>query len=662
MNDIMKRCYAGWLGKLAGIRLGAPVEGWTCDRIAKEIGELDGYIGDLTRFASDDDSNGPMMFIRAMNDYSLDPTAEQIGRTWLNYAPYLHGMYWWGGYGISTEHTAYLNLAAGIPAPRSGSIEQNGSTVAEQIGGQIFIDTWGLVCPGDPETAVKLAERAASVSHDGNGKYGGMFVAAAIAIAYEERDIRKVIQKALEYIPDNCEYARCVRSVGIFYEECPDDWRDGFDYVKRNWGYDRYPGNCHIIPNAAVMILAMLYGEGDFSRTIEIATMCGWDTDCNAGNVGAILGVMVGIEGIDYDKWRRTLNDGCALASVMGCLNYLDAPWCARYLDDIARRLAGEETLGFDQFRRLYDFEFPGSTHSFECEGGSVENAGGCLKCTGEGEYRVFRRTYRAPEYFLEERCGPEACPEIYPGQSVQMKLHAENAEVRLYAVDKLSGNIIEGDTVCIKGDACLKLDIPAMDTACFERFGVICRGDVFIDEAEITGAPDYTVDCTRLPVEKRRNAPFFSVNQFSHWKGLFRSGAEGISLSCADVGAVFTGDLGWKDHSFAAAITPMIEGACELRVRVQGALRSVSVSLSPAGLSIVKNDMEPEFLANCEHECIMGKTYAFTIECRGETISVFENGMKLIEADCGYVNGAIGFGVKNGARMLVKNYAVKPL
>ena len=101
-------------------------------------------------------------------------TAQDVANALLNYAPYEHGFFWWGGYGTSTEHTAYLNLRSGIPAPRSGSIAQNGSTIAEQIGGQIFIDTWGLVAPGNPALAAKLAGKAASVTHDGNALYGGI--------------------------------------------------------------------------------------------------------------------------------------------------------------------------------------------------------------------------------------------------------------------------------------------------------------------------------------------------------------------------------------------------------------------------------------------------------------------------------------------------------
>ena len=93
-------------------------------------------------------------------------------------------MFWWGGYGISTEHTAYLNLKHGIPAPQSGSIEQNGPVLAEQIGGQIFIDTWGFSIPDNPKKAADYGQTAASVSHDRNGLYGARFICAAISRAF----------------------------------------------------------------------------------------------------------------------------------------------------------------------------------------------------------------------------------------------------------------------------------------------------------------------------------------------------------------------------------------------------------------------------------------------------------------------------------------------
>lgn len=205
----IEKVYAGWLGKLIGIRMGSAIEGWDYHKIRRVLGELDGYPHSYKNFAADDDSNGPLFFIRGLAEcrdrQRFSP--QDVGDALLNYAPYEHGFFWWGGYGVSTEHTAYLNLQAGIPAPRSGSMAQNGAAVAEQIGGQIFIDPWGYVAPGDPSLAASLAEKAASVTHDGNGVYGGIYVACCISLAFVEPDLPTVLEKALAYIPADCEYA-----------------------------------------------------------------------------------------------------------------------------------------------------------------------------------------------------------------------------------------------------------------------------------------------------------------------------------------------------------------------------------------------------------------------------------------------------------------------
>lgn len=229
-QDYIERCYAGWLGKVIGVRLGAPVEGWTYERIRQTYGELTHYPRQYNDFAADDDTNGPLFYLRALEQVAPGErlTAQHVAQALLNFAPRLHGFFWWGGYGVSTEHTAYLNLYHGIPAPRSGSIVQNGATVAEQIGGQIFIDSWGLVSPGNPKQAARLAREAASVTHDGNGIYGGVFIAVCIALAFELRDAGDIVECALNYIPEDCEYTRIVRAVMDYHCQHPDNWHDCF--------------------------------------------------------------------------------------------------------------------------------------------------------------------------------------------------------------------------------------------------------------------------------------------------------------------------------------------------------------------------------------------------------------------------------------------------
>jgi hypothetical protein len=144
---------------------------------------------------TDDDISGTFTFLRALPDYgnSRDITPQQIAQTWLNYIIEKRAILWWGGMGMSTEHTAFLRLKNGIPAPQSGSIAVNGQVVAEQIGAQIFIDGCGLIAPGDPELAADLARRFASVSHDGEAIFGAQVVAAMEAQAFVESDINKLI-------------------------------------------------------------------------------------------------------------------------------------------------------------------------------------------------------------------------------------------------------------------------------------------------------------------------------------------------------------------------------------------------------------------------------------------------------------------------------------
>jgi len=151
-HDYEERVYAGVLGKIIGVYLGRPFEGWTYEQILERLGEVDYYVHEklgVPLIVTDDDISGTFTFLRALQDYdySRDLTPEQIGQTWLNYLIEKRTILWWGGLGNSTEHTAYLRLKRGIPAPKSGSAELNGKVVSEQIGAQIFIDGWGMICP-----------------------------------------------------------------------------------------------------------------------------------------------------------------------------------------------------------------------------------------------------------------------------------------------------------------------------------------------------------------------------------------------------------------------------------------------------------------------------------------------------------------------------------
>ncbi|MBN1562289.1 MAG: ADP-ribosylglycohydrolase family protein, partial [Anaerolineae bacterium] len=436
--DYDARVYAGWLGKCIGVKFGAPIEGWTYEEIRDNIGPLIGYLNEAPGkiFKPDDDTAFPMILIRALEDFGASPdlTAQQISDTRHNYVGDQHGTHWWGGYGISSEHTAYLNAAAGIPAPECGSAALNGTTMAEQIGGQIFSDVWGLVAPHNPALAADLAERASSITHDGNGIYGARFLAAMISQAFQESDPLKLIETGLAMIPADSEYTRVVRAVLDFHAQHPADWHACFAFIKANFGYDRYPGMVHIIPNTAIMIMGMAYGGGDFSRTLQITNMGGWDTDCNVGNVGTVLGVAVGVDGIDW-SWRAPMNDLLIVASIIGTRNILTIPQCADLFCRLGRELAGESTA----IPPRYHFGYAGTTNNFESDGKrgrvielrqmEIDNGQPALqasirKLNKKGESRIYTRTYYRPAELSGNYYEATFTPLIFPGQTITAQVY----------------------------------------------------------------------------------------------------------------------------------------------------------------------------------------------------------------------------------------------
>ncbi len=259
-TDYVERVYAGVLGKIIGVYLGRPVEGWSSERISETFGEVDRYIHEergVPLIVTDDDISGTFSFLRSMPDHGNDPqlTPEQIGNSWLNYLIDRKTILWWGGVGNSTEHTAYVRLTSGVPAPASGSMALNGKTIAEQIGSQIFIDGWGMISPGDPERAADFARRAGSVSHDGEAIYGAQVVAAMVAQAFVERDLNKLIDIAVSLIPADSTIARVIADIRTWHLEEP-DWRETLARIQSTYGYDKFPGACHMAPKHALIIFA----------------------------------------------------------------------------------------------------------------------------------------------------------------------------------------------------------------------------------------------------------------------------------------------------------------------------------------------------------------------------------------------------------------------
>ncbi len=695
-KNYLNKVYSGFLGMNIGIRIGAPVEPtiWTYERIRKTYGDITSYVKEFKNFAADDDANGPFYFLRALYDDAFDRelTADDVGRAWLNYAREGVGMFWWGGYGVSTEHTAFLNLKAGIKAPRSGSIAQNGKTIAEQIGGQIFIDTWGLICPGNPEKAAKLGEIAASVSHDGEGVYGARFLCAAIAEAFCCNDIRRIIEKALTFIPSDSTYSKVVRAVCDFYDQYPEDFRLCMDMLIRDWGYDKYKGVCHIIPNAGVCVLSMLYGKGDFNRTVEIATMCGWDTDCNAGNVGTVLGVMCGLEGLAA-RYRDPINDSIVLSGVSGYLNILDIPSYAKELALLGYRMAGEEApedlvQSFKEDEIYFDFELPGSTHNFRVSDpflcrvkhseeyafkgkGSLEVLFDRL-VRGAGS-KVYYKPFYTRDDFSDERYSPVFSPKAYSGQKVSLAVYLDQWEgnenigiapfVRLARSKK---DLIQGYIQPTPNQwTQVEFTIPDTDGEMIDEVGILVEGyagkvkslgRLFIDEFKITGKAKYTIDFAK----QMKN--FGCITPFSHDHGAWTLEDGNLEAMSCDYAQAFSGHYFAKDYTVTAKVTPENGTGHMLTVRAQGVQRGYHAGFDKSGtVALYKNNFGLTKLCEADFPWEYGRCYDVTLSAVLDRITLSIDGKVLLEArDSDFAYGMFGFAKLDMGRTLYGTVSVE--
>ena len=698
----LEKIYAGWLAKIIGIRMGAPVEGWTYDAIQHVYGNLDGYPFHYEKqFAADDDSNGPIFLIRALEDHKGEFTAQSVGEALLNYASFERGFFWWAGYGTSTEHTAYLNLRHGIEAPRSGSIEQNGRVVAEQIGGQIFIDTWGLVTPGNPARAAEYAAKAASVTHGGNGIYGGIFIAACISCAFEEQDILRIIETGLSFIPSDCEYSQMARCVIAFHNEHPSKWLACFHYVQANFGYDRYGGFCHIIPNAALIILALLYGEGHLKKSLDICNTCGWDTDCNLGNLATILGVRGGLAEVDASGLRGEIGDFYVCSGVLGSLNILDIPYSALYLAKLAWAVAGKQLPPFwdDIAQHRIDschFEFPGSTHGMRARGecadlevilrntdesaatGSRSLNASFRSVSPGARMFLYKKTYYKPDDFHNSRYDPSFSPLVYPGQTLHGSIFIPNysfpCKVRLYAHDAMRDVLVEGDSVIPEIGAwqTLSFKIPRMEGALLDEIGFIidvCGHfrdpqtlTVMVDDLYADGAANYLLDCAALE-EERWTEKRVELQQFTRLKGLLYLDQGQVHLSCTDFGEAYTGRHDWTDYAAEFTLRPIIGQNHMVNVRVQGAIRSYAVALKAGQkLALLKNENGYRVLAETPFAWHANETYRLHVCAKGSTITISANNEELLvftDADSPYLSGAIGISVLDGSHCAYTSISV---
>ncbi len=289
------KIYACWTGKNIGGTMGTPYE--TC----KDIQDIQGFVTKPGEALVNDDLDLQIVWLKAVEERGIKAINERIlGEYWLTY---IHPA--WNEYGVGKS-----NMRAGFQPPLSGEITNE--QWKHSNGAWIRTEIWACLFPGQPEKAIKYAFYDACVDHGyGDGTFAAIFTAAIESAAFVCNDMKKLLEIGLSKIPDDCLVAKAVRLVIEEYEKGT-DWKTVREMVVAGFterGWFQAPANI------AFTVIGLLYGEGDFKKTLITAINCGDDTDCTGATAGALLGIMYGQDGIPED-WKSYIGDDI----VVGCL------------------------------------------------------------------------------------------------------------------------------------------------------------------------------------------------------------------------------------------------------------------------------------------------------------------------------------------------------
>lgn len=684
--------YAGVLGKIIGVYLGRPVEGWTFENIRDTFGEIYYYKNHKTGaplIVPDDDISGTFAFFRALEDTGYDPdiSAEEIGNAWLNYIVENETILWWGGLCRSTEHTAYIRLKNGIKAPESGSEKLNGKSMSEQIGSEIFIDTWALVNPNNPRRAAEMARKAASVSHDGLAIDAAVYLAVMESLAFEEKDIDRLLDMGLTYI-DNPFFKDLVAELRRRCREAK-DWYEVREWIAKEHGYDKYPGNCPMVTNHLTLLMAFIMGGDDFAKSCMIACSAGWDTDCNSGNVGCLNGIRLGLEGFEKGAdIRKPVADRLYVVTSDSGETISDAVLETRKIVRAAAALEGEE---IDIPKERYAFEYPGSVQGVVPFDGNMEEQvlsgiENSYETTGEYGCRI---SYTGLGKGVHASCcvdtfidlkpkGKEGTsyfdvlcsPTLYSGQEVKAVVRAaeeKNPDLQFFIQyfdenDEL--DMCYGEkTALVKGENEIVWEVPDTKGHAIYRLGICLTSGERLDGSIILKTLDFSNAPIRYEMGRSMEmtptlTPWTTTTA---WQKTFVSSADHfnpdytVTFSICheyDNGVVATGTSDWDDYAVSSVITFSQQNLAGLVARAKGHRQYYGAVFTEGVARIYRQKDEKRVtLAEVPYDYKIDNTYRLTFKVKGDSLELDVDDKPVVRAkDSAYKSGQAGYVVDSGA------------
>ncbi|MBN1132116.1 MAG: ADP-ribosylglycohydrolase family protein [Bacteroidales bacterium] len=307
-EQLMDKIKGGWAGQTIGVVYGAPVEFKYQGSLIPDY-QLIPWNEHYVKYWWDkkpglfDDVYTDLNFVSIFERNGLDVSIDTIAHYWAETSYHL----------AHANQASRYNILNGILPPASGYWKNNPH--ADDIDFQIESDFIGLMAPGMVNQATEIADRVGHIMNSGDGWYGGVYVSAIYSLAFVCSDVNNLVNEAVKTIPEGTQFRECMNDVISWHRQYPDDWRKTWFEVEKKWNRDvgcpkgvYLSFNIDAKINSAYVTLALLYGKGDFTRSVEIATRCGQDADCNPATAGGVLGVMNGYSGIPQN-WLKPLQE-----------------------------------------------------------------------------------------------------------------------------------------------------------------------------------------------------------------------------------------------------------------------------------------------------------------------------------------------------------------
>jgi hypothetical protein len=253
-----------------------------------------------------------MLFLYCLRQYGIDVDPVTVAHEWSAKIKRV-----WHANEAGLE-----NIKKGIMPPMSGNPKYD--LHADDIDFQIEADVFGMISPGMPRVSNQFGDRMGHIMNYGDGVYGGMFIAAMYTQAFFAKSVREVVEEGLKAIPPQSQYAQLIRDVIKWHDENPHDWEKTWALLQEKWGNTDHCPTCYQKPcnidaklNGGYVVVGLLYGDGDWYKTMNYATRCGQDADCNPANAAGILGTLIGAHAIPGEYrdplhntyWNESLAD-----------------------------------------------------------------------------------------------------------------------------------------------------------------------------------------------------------------------------------------------------------------------------------------------------------------------------------------------------------------